>query len=269
MLPEIVIADSVTRLDERHRGAVLVAGSHGGTYAGLLAAAAGLRGVILNDAGIGRDEAGIAALPLLDELGLAAATVGHDTARIGDGEDMAARGRISHVNRRAAALGCMPGQPAMTCATAMRKGTPCVAEVPIPAEARFPIRQEPGQPEVWGCDSASLIRSGDEGSIIVCGSHGGLLRNSGGYVIKVPVLGIVFHDAGIGIDQAGIGRLEPCAAMGVPAAAVAAATARIGDARSIWATGVISAVNAPASRMGARLGLSVSAYVDVIIAGCR
>lgn len=264
MPPEILVEDSVTKLGERHRGSVLIAGSHGGAYAGSLAAAAGLRGVILNDAGVGRDAAGIASLGLLDGLGLAAATVGHDTARIGDGADMAARGRISHVNRVAAALGCRSGQAAMDCAEAMLKAAPFAGAVPAHAESRFLLRQEPGRPPVWGCDSASLIRAGDEEAVIVCGSHGGLLRNSGGYVIKVPVRAILFHDAGVGVDGAGISRLEPCGAMGVPAAAVAADSARIGDARSIWETGIVSHVNRLAASLGAKPGAGVPDYVACV-----
>src|SRR5438270_8389193 len=108
--PGILIADSVTRLGPEHIAAVLIAGSHGGVYAACLAARAGLRAVILNDAGVGLDQAGIAGLAYLDGYGMAAATIGHDTARIGDGADMARRGVISHVNATAARLGCAPGQ---------------------------------------------------------------------------------------------------------------------------------------------------------------
>src|SRR5258706_15796406 len=85
------IADSVPRLGPEHAGTVLVGASHGGIYAANLAARAGLRAVILNDAGIGKDEAGIAGLAYLDRYGMAAATVSHDSAPIGDGADMLAR----------------------------------------------------------------------------------------------------------------------------------------------------------------------------------
>src|SRR5476649_1769536 len=82
--PAILIADSVTRLGPEHVGAVLIAGSHGGVYAACLAARAGLRAVILNDAGVGLDRAGIAGLAYLDGYGMAAAVVSHETGRIGD-----------------------------------------------------------------------------------------------------------------------------------------------------------------------------------------
>ncbi len=55
-------SDTVTKPDGRHRDAVLIGGSHGGIYAGYCAAKAGVRAVILNDAGVGKDRAGIGSL---------------------------------------------------------------------------------------------------------------------------------------------------------------------------------------------------------------
>src|SRR5258708_27382222 len=109
--PAILIADSVTRLGPEHVGAVLVAGSHGGVYAACLAARAGLRAVILNDAGVGLEGAGIAGLAYLDDFGMAAAAIGHLSARIGDGADMAARGIVSNVNPAAGRLCRTPRHP--------------------------------------------------------------------------------------------------------------------------------------------------------------
>ncbi|MBC8240929.1 MAG: hypothetical protein H8E30_10700, partial [Alphaproteobacteria bacterium] len=117
---QIVTAASVTKLGPEHVGQVLVCGSHGGVYAGYLAAKAGVRAVILNDAGGGLEDAGFSSLVYLDALGRPGATVSHDSARIGDGDDMAARGVISHINQTAAALGCAVGQSAGACAEAMR-----------------------------------------------------------------------------------------------------------------------------------------------------
>ena len=89
----IQFADSITRLGPEFQGTVLVTGSHGGRYCGYLAALAGLRGMIANDAGVGKDQAGIGALDYLQQLGVATATVAHTSARIGDGADILARGR--------------------------------------------------------------------------------------------------------------------------------------------------------------------------------
>src|SRR5688500_14637098 len=80
----IVTADSITRIGAEAAGAVVVNASHGGVYAAYLAAKLGVAAAIFNDAGIGRDRAGIGGLDYLQELGIPVATVGHDTARIGD-----------------------------------------------------------------------------------------------------------------------------------------------------------------------------------------
>src|SRR5215212_7481695 len=94
--PGILAADTITKLPPDAAGQVVVSGSHGGRYPGYLAASAGARAVILNDASSGKDAAGIGALPYLDALGIAAAVVSYASCRIGDTADMLARGRISH-----------------------------------------------------------------------------------------------------------------------------------------------------------------------------
>src|SRR5579859_4478557 len=100
MRPEcgpIVVVDSVAELGVSAAGCVAVAGSHGGRYAAALAATFGLRGVILSDAGIGLEGAGIAGLDLLQYHGVPAAAIDYRTARIGDGQDLLVRGVISAV----------------------------------------------------------------------------------------------------------------------------------------------------------------------------
>lgn len=251
----VTVADSVTRLDARHAGTVLVAGSHGGVIAAYLAARAGAHAVILNDAGGGLDGAGIAALPYLDAIGMAAATVGHMTARIGDGADMMARGAITHANGMAVRCGVRPGQACAHAAAALRGAPRPHSPPPAYEEARF--RLDPGGGvEVWGLDSVSLVRPEDAGRILVIGSHGGL---HGGPESALPVAAraAVFSDAGVGIERAGLARLSVLDGRRIPAAAVAAATARIGEARALWATGLLSHVNAAAAACGARPGMSV------------
>ncbi len=265
----ILVTDSITKLGAGAAGGVAVAASHGGLYAAYLAARSGLRGVVLNDAGVGLDKAGIAGLAYLDGLGMAAATVDCRSARIGDGHDMMARGTISHVNAAAALAGCKVGEACAECAERMRGAPLAKGEPPAYAEARFLLRREPGEPPVWGLDSNSLAEPEDAGAILVTGSHGGLLGGKPQSAIRVQALAAVYNDAGIGIDRAGVSRLPALDARGIAAATVAAATARIGDARSAWATGRLSQVNARAAALGARIGMSVPEFATLVIARTR
>jgi hypothetical protein len=266
-MADIRVADSITKLAPEDRGAVLIAASHGGVYAGHLAAAGGLRGVVLNDAGIGLDAAGIAALPYLDALGIAAATVGHGTARIGDGADMAQRGIVSRVNRAAMRLGCAVGETARAAAEKMLLGSPPTAAPAPYEEARFLLRA--GEPPVWGLDSNSLVRPEDEGAVIVTGSHGGLLGGRPETAIRVDALAAIYNDAGIGIDEAGLSRLPALDRRGIAGATVDCNSARIGDARSAWETGILSAINEAARRLGGAPGMNVQDFAARIIAAVQ
>lgn len=261
----ILIEDSVTRLGDGHRGRVLIAGSHGGVYAAYLAACAGVRGVVLNDAGVGLDGAGIAGLDYLQALGIPAATVSTHTARIGDGADTAARGIVSHANSQALALGCHTGQPALSCAEAMSRAAPGpAARPPAIDEGRYRIGSVAGGVEVWALDSASLVLPEDAGRVLVIGSHGGAPGGRAETALKTDALAAVFHDAGVGVDRAGLGRLPFLDRRGIPAATVSAASARIGDGRSLWRTGVLSHVNETAAALGARPGTTVTRFVDAV-----
>ncbi|MGA7866252.1 MAG: hypothetical protein WCA23_20065, partial [Stellaceae bacterium] len=123
-LAPVLTADSITRVGAEAAGAVVVNGSHGGIYAAYAAAKLRVAAAVFNDAGVGRDQAGIAGLDYLAGLGIPAAAVGHGTARIGDGSDMMARGGITYTNAPAAALGCHPGMACRDAAAALQRASP-------------------------------------------------------------------------------------------------------------------------------------------------
>ena len=106
----VLPAGSITHLKAEVGGAVVLTGSHGGTFVAAYALRLGAGALICHDAGFGLERAGIAGLAMLDEHDIPAAAVGHDSARIGDAGDMQARGRISAANRAARALGVREGQ---------------------------------------------------------------------------------------------------------------------------------------------------------------
>lgn len=105
----VLLVDSITQLDGGDAGAVVISGSHGGSSSASYALAHPMRLVIFNDAGVGKDAAGIAALGLLQQQGRAAATVSHDSACIGDALDAWQHGLLSHVNPLAERMGLAPG----------------------------------------------------------------------------------------------------------------------------------------------------------------
>src|SRR5204863_9903520 len=110
MTVAVIAVPSVTKLPSEVDGAVLVGGSHGAIYAAYLSAKAGARAAIHNDAGIGRDDAGVSGLAWAQTHGMAMAAVLSGSARIGDGADMLRRGLISRANPLAEACGVVPGQ---------------------------------------------------------------------------------------------------------------------------------------------------------------
>jgi len=106
----VIVIDSITQLAPGDEGAIVVSGSHGGTSSAEFALAVPLRAVFFNDAGVGKDDAGIAALATLQARGIAAAAVAHTSARIGDAQDAWQHGVVSRLNDAAHALGLRVGQ---------------------------------------------------------------------------------------------------------------------------------------------------------------
>jgi hypothetical protein len=255
----IVVADSITRIGAEAAGAVVVNASHGGVYAAYLAAKLHAAAAIFNDAGVGKDRAGIGGLDYLQELDIAAATIGHDTARIGDGADMMARGVVTHANGLAVSLGVSPGQSCRAAALRLQQARPAQRAAPEAIEAAYLLVAE--TPRVWALDSASLVLPEHKDSIVITGSHGGLLGGKPETALKYDVLGALYNDAGIGKDEAGVSRLPALDDRGIPAATVSAASARIGDARSTYEEGVISRVNARAAALGLGAGISARDFV--------
>jgi hypothetical protein len=136
-------------------------------------------------------------------------------------------------------------------------------------EARFAIRETPGEPAIWGLDSVSLVLPEDKNRILIIGSHGGILGGKPETAMKHDAIAAVFNDAGVGADGAALTRLPPLDARGIAAVTVDCMTARIGDARSAWETGVLSHANETAKKLGARPGLSTQEFVRLVIDKCR
>lgn len=108
-------------------------------------------------------------------------------------------------------------------------------------------------PEPVLADSVTKLGAEAAGRVVVTGSHGGvyaayLARRSG-------CRAAIFHDAGVGLDGAGVGGLEWLERQGMAAAAVDHVSSEIGDAAKMLARGRVSRVNAPAATLGAAPGM--------------
>ena len=123
---DVVVVDSNSLVLAQDDGAVVVTGSHGGLLGGDPASAirCAARAAFYNDAGLGKDCAGISRLPVLDRLGIAGVAVGAATARIGDGMSTLRDGVVSHCNAIARRLGVEPGMPAAVAARLLHLKSP-------------------------------------------------------------------------------------------------------------------------------------------------
>ncbi len=103
------LVDSITELGAHDQGCIAVSGSHGGVSSAKYAHAARPLLSVFNDAGSGKDNAGLVALAFLQACDLAACTVSHHSAHIGSASSTLAHGLINHTNTCAADLGILVG----------------------------------------------------------------------------------------------------------------------------------------------------------------
>lgn len=108
---DLLLLDTITAIDASCAGAVIVSGSHGGVSSSgfVERAAPHPHAVFFNDAGVGKDRAGIVALERLEALGVVCATYSHDSARIGDAGDGYEHGVVTHTNAGARRAGVRAG----------------------------------------------------------------------------------------------------------------------------------------------------------------
>jgi len=256
----IVAVPTVTKLGPDCVGAVVIGGSHAAVFTTFLTLDAGARAAIQHDASIGRGQAGVGGLAWAEQFGFAMAAVSAKTARIGDGADMLQRGVISAVNSLAAACGVAPGMACSEAADLLRDRAPQPASRPAPMqETRVERALAEGSRPIVMVDSIALAREQDRGGIVASGSHGGL--PSAGYASRVGMRLAIFNDAGFCADDSGIACLPLLHDAGIAAVAVSVFSALIGDGRSTFDDGIISAVNGRAAAHGAAIGQRVSDFI--------
>jgi hypothetical protein len=103
------------------------------------------------------------------------------------------------------------------------------------------------------------------GDVFVDGSHCGV--NVGEMTIHSEVGAMIGNDAGMGKNDAGIAALKMCDEHGIPSAAVAAMSAKIGLGMSTYEQGQISVVNESAKKLGVSVGMSAVEAADKLLEG--
>lgn len=134
----LFVVDSIAVAEPAMAGAVVVCGSHGGVSAAryVLALPTRPHAVFFNDAGIGKDQAGIVGLAMLEQVGVIAAAYSHESARIGDAADGLDSGQISRVNDSAMRAGLRAGQRVADVVERLRTLTSSVPSAAPPSSAR-------------------------------------------------------------------------------------------------------------------------------------
>ncbi len=264
---QIILADSITHVSEEEKiPRVVICGSHGGIASGIFALRKHLQGVIFNDAGGGKNQAGIAALPLLDKFNIYAATVDAFSARIGLAEETG-KGIISHANSSAINAGIRPGMGSREAAEIMKKAPLVHLSWPLTLddyhEQLTIIYSSSAGYRIVAMDSNSMVTPENKKDIIMTGSHGALVGEAP--AVKYPVVAAFYNDAGVGKDQAGISRLPWLEKAGIIAATVDAATAKIGLGLDTYQNGIISYSNFLAQKMGIVPGMSAKEAAWLIL----
>lgn len=107
-------------------------------------------------------------------------------------------------------------------------------------------------------DAAATAR----GRVVVSGSHGGLYPAA--IASGAGVHAVIFNDAGIGFEQAGVAGIRAVSRCGMAAAAVDCMSAEIGSADDMLAHGVISFANDCARSAGVTVGMPTTDAVSLL-----
>jgi hypothetical protein len=213
----------------------------------------GFRGFLGVDAGIGRNEAGIGALPLADRFGVPAAAVSVYSCDMCDGASVWADGVISRANETALALGVRPGQPTATAAVLMLRA-PYGQKREVPTT--LPDQDFQLAPRVFGCWSMSLVHGVRAGEVFCVGTPVDTTMTIYVHRHGIRPAGIIGSDGGFGRNSMAVAGLAILEKMGIACAAVAHLSADLGDPRSIYQDGRITLVNAQAREAGVAVGMS-------------
>jgi hypothetical protein len=263
----VLAFDSITFLEAFYKDAppsgrdVIVNGSYVGVFCARVVAAFRPLATIGLDCGIGKDGAGIAGLWYYEALGIPAAAVDVMTAEMGNGLDVYDNGRISRINQLAEDAGVQIGMP--TAEAAALIGRPIT-----PAEGvrtnRLVVKSNAAGRSIVCTDGLAYAMSEDGPNIVLCSAaHTG--ASIVGYLTKLRPWGFILSDGGIGKNRSGLVGLDAMDRVGIPGASVDANTARLGDGRSTYFDGIVSAANMLANAKGVEVGQTAKLAAELLL----
>jgi hypothetical protein len=103
-------------------------------------------------------------------------------------------------------------------------------------------------------DSVTKLPPEADGAVVVGGSHGAAYAAH--LSAKAGVRGAIHHDAGIGLDEAGVSGLPYAEKLGMAMVALSTESCRIGDAEDQYVRGIVSRANRQAFACGVIVGMS-------------
>lgn len=256
----VVLLDSLGDLKPNNSSPILVCGSHCGGNIDLARHVknCNVKVVFLNNAGIGKNMAGIRGLTHYETENILACAVDHNSAEIGIASDTWQCGTISHCSTQAEAAGIKIGdsvKEAVAKISNMIEYTPSTqknkhAETLLKNEETDDSNKgdlkKQTQTQIDGVsitvsDSITFLNENNAGDIVVCGSHGGI--SAGDYAQKHRVKAVFFNDAGIGKNDAGVKSLDSLSNKGIIACTVDCMSAEIFNGPDMLNNGIISVCN--------------------------
>ncbi|TCO09153.1 hypothetical protein [Natronoflexus pectinivorans] len=269
-IPEgVVLLDSLGDLKPNNTCPILVCGSHCGGNRELAQHVrnCNVKAVFLNNAGIGKNQAGIRGLLHYETEDILACAVDHNSAEIGIAQDTWESGTISHTNAQAKEAGIEIGdavKDAVAKIINMGYPTPATRESKIHAsnnnETNSKSLKQQTQTEINGVlitvtDSITFLNESNAGDVVVCGSHGGL--SAGEYAQKHRLKAVFFNDAGIGKNSAGTKSLESLSDAGIIACTVSCMSAEIFNGQDVLNNGIVSVCNQLAKERNIKKNMTV------------
>jgi len=280
-LPEgVILLDSLGDLQADNSSPILVCASHcgdNGTFARKLKNCH-VKAVFLNNAGIGKNQAGISGLTHYQNEDILACAVDCNSAEIGVARDTWEYGIISHTNAPALALGIQTGDAVKEAVAKIINQMDLLSLIPIDKNSESVIKDKEEctgkvdlkkqiQTQIDGVnitvtDSITFLNEHNAGDIVVCGSHGGV--SAGHYAAKYQLKAVFFNDAGIGKNNAGIKSLEALNDAGILACTVDCMSAEIFNGQDILENGIITVCNQLAKSRNIKENMTVKMAIQQI-----